>query len=83
MCLHAVSFQSGFTPLHSTLTGLLDNRYDLNIDNGSTNAILFIDLKKAFDTIDHEIILRKLGLFGFKGRTFFSSLRKTAATRGG
>ena len=62
-------YQSGFRPLHSTLTALIDitDNWYLNIDDGLTNAILFIDLKKAFGTIDHEILLSKLELYGFKG----------------
>ncbi|CAB4026080.1 Hypothetical predicted protein [Paramuricea clavata] len=39
------------------------------MDNGLINAILFIDLKKAFDTIDHEILLNKLSRYGFKCKT--------------
>jgi hypothetical protein len=29
------------------------------MDNGLINGILFIDLKKGFDTIDHNILLLK------------------------
>ena len=60
------SCQSGFCSLHSTLTALLEatNSCSVNIDNGFLNGVVFSDLKKAFDTIDHEIILHKLSYFG-------------------
>ena len=51
--------------MQSTLTALLETtNWSINIDNGLLNGVLFIDLKKAFDTIDHEIILRKLANYG-------------------
>ena len=52
--------------MHSTTTALLEttNNWSINIDNGLLNGVLFIDLKKTFDTIDHEIILRKLANYG-------------------
>ena len=57
--------QSGFRSLHSTLTALLEaaNAWSLNIVNG-LNGLVFIDLTKAFNTIDHEIILRKMSYLG-------------------
>ena len=51
------SGQSGFRSLQSTLTALLEtnDNWCVNIDRGLLNGVIFIDLKKAFDTIDHEI----------------------------
>ena len=49
--------QSGFRSQHSTVTALLEatDSWALNVDRGFVNAVFFLDLKKAFDTVDHEI----------------------------
>ena len=41
-----------------------NDNWCVNIDRGLLNGVIFIDLKKAFDTIDHEIILKKLTNYG-------------------
>ena len=58
--------QWGFRSLHSTSLALIDcaDNWAINIDNGNINFTLLLDIKKAFDTIDHNILLQKLNHYG-------------------
>ena len=62
------SSQSGFRALHSTITALLkciDDWYS-GLDQGKYVGAVFIDLRKAFDTVDHDILLQKRELYGIQ-----------------
>ena len=61
--------QFGFRKDHSTtylMYDLFDNIYDSKA-NGNIPSILFLDIKKAFDTVDHEILIKKLKFYGIDG----------------
>ena len=64
------SNKSGFRCLHSILTCLLKNTDDWysGLDLGKLVGLVFIDLKKAFDTVDHDILCQKLNYCGIQQR---------------
>ena len=64
--------QSGFRPLYSTatcLTEITDYLLD-KMDQGNVIGGIFLDLRKAFDVIPHNFILKKLAYFGIKGNEY-------------
>ena len=77
--------QYGFRKEHSTQHAILDivSIIQENMDKRLFLCGVFIDLKKAFDTVDHKILLRKLYHYDFRGVTnkwFLSTARKMAFT---
>ena len=61
--------QSGFRRLHSTLTSLIHvtDKWLRNIEKGLVTGVVFIDLRKAFDTVDFSILEKKLHGYGVQG----------------
>lgn len=73
--------QSGFRHKHSCQTALvkLIDQWMSCIDRGDIIGTLFIDFRKAFDLVDHSILIQKLSLYKFSSKSlnWFSSYLNT------
>ena len=61
--------QGGFRPNHSTIDTIVrftENLYK-NLNSGQATVAVYIDLRKAFDTVNHDILIKKLALLGIRG----------------
>jgi len=61
--------QYGFQNNRSTASAVLELIEEVtnNIDKKKVSAGIFIDLKKAFDTVNHDILIKKLEYYGLRG----------------
>ena len=65
------NYQSGFSKNHSTdfYLSFLNDKILKSFDKVLFSGIIIIDFQKAFDKINHEVLLGKLHAIGFSART--------------
>ena len=63
---------TGFRKVHSTQHCLINmlEKWKNNLDKGGFGCAMFMDLSKAFGTVNHDLLIAKLGAYGFQKDAF-------------
>ena len=61
-------FRAGRSCEHALLNA--QNTLSRSLSKNQVSLLLLIDLSKAFDMVDDEILLRKLSHYGIRGKTY-------------
>ena len=84
------TLQSGFRRSYSTETALirLTDQLLSDMDKDKVSGLVFVDYKKAFDLIDHDILLSKLEAYGIASKevmllTSYLKGRRSSVVNGG
>ncbi|KAL5269743.1 hypothetical protein ACHWQZ_G003270 [Mnemiopsis leidyi] len=64
--------QHGFRKGRSCLTQLLSHYESIlkNLNSGKETDVIYLDFSKAFDKVDHGLLLKKLKFYGIAGKLF-------------
>ena len=65
---HQYGFRRGHSTSHTII--ILVEKVSRSLDTGKIVVGVFLDLKKAFDTVDHQILLDKLYAHGLRNNIY-------------
>lgn len=65
-----IEHQSGFRKIHSCETAILAviNQWKVTTSNRKMIGVIFMDLKRAFETIDRKKLITKMKYYGMNGK---------------
>ena len=65
LCENQFGFRNNHSAIHALI--LIADKIQKAIDEGNYACGIFLDLSKAFDTVNHSILLKKLEAYGIRG----------------